>query len=181
MIPMLYDSIKKWVQNGSIWIISDTHFDDENCRLIDPNWITSEEQQYIIQNKVYKTDTLVHLGDVGNPKYLKDLNCYKVLIMGNHDQDHRGQFKNYFNEIYNGPLFIAPKIVLSHEPILFQPNFCINLHGHDHSGRYIDEYHMNFVANYINYTPVNLGKLIRDGLVSKVQDLHRIIIEGARN
>ena len=54
----------------------------------------------------------------------------KVLILGNHDA--KGAYKNYFDEIYTGPLFIAEKILLSHEPVYGLP-WCLNIHGHDHN------------------------------------------------
>lgn len=39
-----------------------------------------------INKVVHKNDTLVILGDVGNPEYVKKLKAgYKVLVMGNHD------------------------------------------------------------------------------------------------
>ena len=39
MIPSLYEPFKKWVETGSIYILSDLHFDDEDCKLMDKNWI----------------------------------------------------------------------------------------------------------------------------------------------
>ena len=39
MIPSLYEPFKKWAETGSIYILSDLHFDDEDCKLMDKNWI----------------------------------------------------------------------------------------------------------------------------------------------
>ena len=38
----------------------------------------------------------------------------------------------HFDEIYTGPLFIAEKILLSHEPVYGLP-WCLDIHGHDHN------------------------------------------------
>ena len=44
MIPTLYESFRHWSEGGSIFILSDLHFDDDDCRLMDPDWISPEEQ-----------------------------------------------------------------------------------------------------------------------------------------
>ena len=94
---------------------------------MDVNWIEPQEHIDIIKKIVHKCDTLIHLGDVGNPKWLEQIKAYKVLVMGNHDQSAT-KFKSYFNEIYTGPLFIAEKILLSHEPIINGSTW-FNIHG----------------------------------------------------
>ena len=66
MIPTLYEPFRHWSEGGSIFILSDLHFDDEDCRLMDPDWISPEEQLAIINKTVAKGDTFVCLGDVGN-------------------------------------------------------------------------------------------------------------------
>ena len=48
------------------------------------------------------------------------------------EHDAKGAYKNYFDEIYTGPLFIAEKILLSHEPV-YGLSWCLNIHGHDHN------------------------------------------------
>ena len=72
MIKTLYQPFRKWSERGSVWIISDTHFDDPDCQLMDKNWITPE--QHIKNLKcVSKNDFVIHLGDVGNPEYLEEI------------------------------------------------------------------------------------------------------------
>lgn len=178
MIPTLYDQFQHWSDGGSVFIISDTHFDDPDCKLMDKHWITPTEQVERIKKLAHRNDTLIHLGDVGDPTYMDQLRCHKVLIMGNHDTG-RTNFEPHFDEIYEGPLFISEKILLSHEPILGLP-WCMNIHGHDHSGRFAqDKYHLNLAANLCNYTPANLKKLIKDGLVSRIPTIHRVCINNA--
>ena len=148
---------------------------------MNPDWITPEEQVKIINIMVHKTDTLIHLGDVGNPEWIGKLKAgHKVLIMGNHDQSIQ-KFKSYFDEVYSGCLFISDKILLSHEPVYGLP-WCLNIHGHDHNG--VEPYkegckHINLAANVCNYTPINLGKIIKDGVLSDIHSIHRQTINRA--
>lgn len=131
MIPTLYEPFRHWSEKGSVYILSDLHFDDADCKFMSPDWITPQEQIEIINRIVMKNDTFICLGDVGSPEYLKDIKARnKILILGNHDA--KGAYKNYFDEIYIGPLFIAEKILLSHEPVHGLP-WCLNIHGHDHN------------------------------------------------
>lgn len=132
MIATLYEPFRHWSEGGSVYILSDTHFDDTDRKLMDPGWITPDEQLKIINSVVGKEDTFVCLGDVGNPKYIPMIKARKkILLLGNHDA--RGAYKDLFSEIYAGPLFISDKILLSHEPV-YGLNWCLNIHGHDHSG-----------------------------------------------
>ena len=85
MIVSLYDCFKPWSAKGSVFIISDTHFDDIDRSFMGYN-ISEQEQMNILKKYIHKNDTLIHLGDVGNPEYLRILRCYKILIKGNHDQ-----------------------------------------------------------------------------------------------
>ncbi len=70
MIATLYEPFRHWSEGGSVYILSDLHFSDSDCKLMDPNWITPEEQLEIINKRVFKSDTFVCLGDVGDPKYV---------------------------------------------------------------------------------------------------------------
>lgn len=182
MIDVLYDKFKHWSEKGSVYMVSDTHFDDPDCiKMSRVPWISAEEHVSIIQKDVHKCDTLIHLGDVGNPEYLKGIKAYKVLICGNHDSIT--QYEDIFDEIYDGPIFISPKILLSHEPICGL-SWCVNIHGHDHSGqmRYKDNmggFHLNLAANVCGFQVVSLGKEIKNGLCSKTKDIHRLTIDKA--
>ena len=180
MIPTLYEPFRHWSEEGSVYILSDLHFDDLDCKLMDPGWITPQEQLAIINKNVMKGDTFVCLGDVGAPKYVKEIKARKkILILGNHDA--KGAYTKYFDEIYAGPIFIAEKILLSHEPV-YGLEWCLNIHGHYHNG--VEAYregckHINLAANVCGYTPLNLGKIIKEGVLSNIQSIHRITIDGA--
>lgn len=177
MIKSLYPTFQRWSDKGSVWIVSDTHFDDDD-RDIMGYTISTEEHVDLIKKKIGKNDTLIHLGDVGNPEYFKNIKGYKVLIMGNHDQSAK-KFEPYFDEIYTGPLFIGEKILLSHEPINLG-SIALNLHGHDHNTHNDWGYNsINFAANVIKYEPVSLGVLIKDGYLTWVEGIHRLTIDWA--
>lgn len=177
MIPALYDKFKHWSEKGSVYIISDTHFDDEDCHLMDPHWLPAQEHTDILKRIVHKTDTLIVLGDVGNIEYFKQIKGYKVLLMGNHDTGST-KYKEVFDEVYEGPLMIGEKIFLSHEPIP-NINWCLNIHGHDHSNSINDEFHINLASNVCNYIPLNLGKYIKEHGLKNIKSLHRDIIDRA--
>jgi len=178
MIDSLYECFKHWSEKGSVWILGDTHFNDADCLLMSPDWVTPAYQIEILTKYIHKNDTFIHLGDVGNPEWMTSIPGYKVLIMGNHDQTAT-KFQPYFDEIYKGALFISDKILLSHEPINGL-EWCLNIHGHDHSqwnGK--DKYHLNLAANVCNYTPQNLKDIIESGRISNknITNIHRIAIE----
>lgn len=176
MIKSLYPQFQRWAANGAIWIISDPHFDDKDCQNVNPEWPTPEE--YIKRIKLYvgKHDTLICLGDVGNKEYFKRFDCYKVLLTGNHDAGAT-TYTDVFDEIYNGPLFIADRILLSHEPISGLDNICINIHGHIHKGYFMLGNHLNLAADVVNWQPFNLGVAIKSGLISSTKNYHRLTLE----
>lgn len=198
MIKTLYPIFQKWSEKGSIYIISDTHFEDNDCLFMDPGWITPERHIENINKFVGKNDTLIHLGDVGNPDYLNELKSYKVLITGNHDI--LSKVASHFDEVYTGPLFIADRILLSHEPISGMENFAVNIHGHDHNKlpkhtmwekmtnpkykieeptSYSSANHINLAANVYDFQVFNLGKEIKKGLLANVSNYHRLTIDKA--
>lgn len=82
-----------------------------------------------------------------------------------------------FDEVYEGPLMISEKLILSHEPI--DVPWAFNLHGHDHTGRKSDERHFNVCADVIGYTPLNFNQFMKNGFLSKVETIHRSTINTA--
>jgi calcineurin-like phosphoesterase family protein len=83
-----------------------------------------------------------------------------------------------FDEVYEGPLFIAEKILLTHEPVYFP--YALNIHGHDHSGwTFNDLWHWNMCAENIDYTPVCLKEILTSGRLKQIADIHRVTIDTA--
>lgn len=180
MISTLYPTFQRWSDGGSVYIISDTHFDDYDCKLMDPDWPEPKEHIKIIKSgmKFRKNSTLIHLGDVGDPKYLKWLDMkHKILITGNHDAG-ASKYAEYFDEIYTGPVIISDKLILSHEPV--DVSWAFNIHGHDHNKEHLgDTNHLNVCSNVIGFYSVNLGELIKRGLLKNVVSIHRQTIDRA--
>lgn len=83
-----------------------------------------------------------------------------------------------FDEVYEGPLVISEKIILSHEPINL--TYFLNIHGHDHSFK--ETYpgvHINMCAEHIDYTPVSLLDIINNGYLKNIDSIHRQTINKA--
>ena len=100
MLPQLYKCFQHWSANGSIYIYSDPHFEDSDCKIMDAAWPTPAEQIAKINAKVHKGDTLIILGDIGNPEYIKKIKAgYKILISGNHDAGLTNYKKTITHEI----------------------------------------------------------------------------------
>lgn len=177
MIQTLYPPFRKWTEKGTLWIYSDPHFSDPEMKELRTNYIGDEEQIGRINSKVGRHDTIIFLGDIGNEEMVRKIRGYKILIMGNHDKGVTN-YTDIFDEVYEGPLFIAEKLILSHEPINLP--FAFNIHGHDHSQHFSeDDHHLNVCAEHINYTPVNMNKLLKHGLMSEVESIHRMTIDRA--
>ena len=181
MIPTLYPCFQHWAERGGVYLVSDTHFKDVDRKYMG-YFISNEDQLYILKDTCHKNDTLIHLGDVGDLEYIKQLKCYKVLIMGNHDQSVE-KMKEVFNEVYSGSLWISQKLVLSHEPLRLRTcdtyeYVAFNIHGHDHSGAERD-FHLNICQNIYGYVPLNLKQFIKSGYLKNIKDIHRITIDAA--
>ena len=180
MILTLYEPFRHWSETGSVYLLSDPHFGDTDCKLMDHGWIEPEEQVNRINALAMRNDAFVCLGDVGDAAYVEQIKAgKKILLLGNHDK--KKAYKGLFDEIYDGPLFIAEKLLLSHEPV-YGLSWCLNIHGHDHSNR--EAYkegckHLNLAANVCDYTPVSLGRLIKDGILSDIRSIHRMTIDRA--
>ena len=168
-LPGLYDCFQHWGEKNAVWIISDTHFGNKDIQKAFPNRPSDEELIKSINQKVGKTGTLLLLGDVGDIECAKQLKGYKVLICGNHDSNITS-YREVFDEVYTGALIIGEKLILSHEPV--DVPWAMNLHGHDHQGTK-RKGHLNVCADVVGYTPINFNQLLKSGIASKVQTIHR--------
>lgn len=203
MYKHLYDSFSHWYRGGSIYFYSDPHFNDDEMKYLRKNYIGDDEQVKAINRKIGKKDTIIFLGDIGDIEFIRKIRGYKVLIMGNHDSgasNYKRKFdmqrewidegNNYgyyaeipkdnhlFDEVYEGPLCISEKIILSHEPIDIP--FMYNIHGHDHSGwGFKDNRHYNVCAENIDYCPVGIKEIINNGCLKNIKSIHRITIDEA--
>lgn len=99
----------------------------------------------------------------------------KVNMLG---MDFYYKDNGLFDEVYEGPLFISEKILLSHEPIDIP--FALNIHGHDHSNWHKEDInHYNVCAEHINYTPISLSTIVKSGVLKQIDSIHRMTIDNA--
>ena len=81
-----------------------------------------------------------------------------------------------FDEVYEGPLMIAEKLILSHEPV--DVPWAFNIHGHDHVG-HARKNHLNVCADVIGYVPVNMNQFMKSGALARIDTIHRETINKA--
>lgn len=178
-LPGVYEIfLNEWKDLQTCWIISDTHFGEDDLKGGFSNRPSDDDLVKLINSKVGKKDLLIILGDCGDIEYIKKLKGYKVLVAGNHDKG-MSNYKDIFKMVFSGPVMIAENIILSHEPIENLPFWCVNLHGHDHTGRRNGKRHFNFCADVINYVPVNFNQWMKAGHLSKIESIHRETIDRA--
>ena len=152
---------------GKIWLFSDPHFNDKGILQFErTEFQTVEDHNNHIITSINRTvksgDTLICLGDLGHnwPDCITKIKdgVKKILIMGNHDSYSKVYYKKYFDEVYDGPLFINKFIVLSHEPIPVTDHF-INIHGHLHSSYLDSKNHINISFKMIDYKLADLDAI----------------------
>lgn len=176
MIEGLYKPFQHWAEKNGVWIISDTHFNEDDLRKAFPKRPDPDELVKQINQKVGKTGTLIHLGDVGDCEWARKLKGYKILVCGNHDVG-ASVYEEIFDEIYTGQLTISPRIILSHEPL--DIDWMFNIHGHTHNVTVDRRGHLCVCADVINYTPINLNQFVKSGRLKECESIHRTIIDDA--
>ena len=178
-LPQLYDIFReKWEQFQTAHIISDTHFGDKELQANIKDRPKDEDYIRLINSKVGKNDLLICLGDVGDIECARKLKGYKILIAGNHDAG-LSNYREVFNEVYAGVLIVGEKLILSHEPV--DVPWAFNIHGHAHHGEPMsDNQHFNVCGEARKcYEPVNLNQFMKAGFMSKIQTIHRDVIDKA--
>ena len=81
-----------------------------------------------------------------------------------------------FDEVFEGPVMIGEKLILSHEPVDIP--WAFNIHGHDHAGAKRKN-HLNVCADVIGYVPVNMNQFMKSGALSHIETIHRETIDKA--
>ena len=164
------------------YVISDTHFNSFSVANIcnRPFKSIKHMNEIIIKNwnqVVRKDDIIYLLGDfvddsIYQTNLIKEfrakLNGRIRIILGNHDRYvPYNEWLNFgFDRVYDQPIVIDNFIILSHEP-LFLNDFAnsnakayLNIHGHVHGNVYNNSHYVNVCVERINYSPVNLDKLV---------------------
>lgn len=177
MIAGLYKMFDHWHRQGTVWLYSDPHFDeDQDLRKPFPHRPSAEEQVRMINSRVGKHDTLIILGDVGSLEWAAKLKGYKILVCGNHDIGP-SKYEGVFQEVYAGPVMIGEKLILSHEPLSI--DWAFNIHGHTHTLKKNAKGHLCVCSDVIGYMPVNLNQFVKSGRLQEVESIHRATIDEA--
>jgi len=150
------------------YIYGDMHLGEGGMfnRAYNKTFVTVDEyEQELIKrwNKTIKSDdtVVVLLGDLGRKeavaRVMPQLRGKKYLIMGNHDKS-KHFYAPFFVEIFDAPIFVTRRCVLSHHPIPVEPGV-INIHGHTHNVSLDSELHFNACPEHHGYVPLNFKKL----------------------
>ena len=129
------------------------------------------------------------LGQVKQMKKDGIIDNYRMQL---HSPFIEGYISNkLFDEVYNGPLFISDKILLSHERI--ELPFALNIHGHHHTEDHVNKsvhtvdgkeyisYQINCSADVIDFYPIRLDYIIENVPLKTITGIHDMCIESARS
>lgn len=139
------------LKDKKIWFVADFHFGHKNvidyCKRPFKN--TTEMNNTLIKNfnkTVGKNDVVYILGDlsflntVSTTEIVKHLNGFKYLIKGNHDPKTNAAYRKMgFMEVYDKPIVVKNKFILSHEPLTTPVGDLINIFGHIHNNTINDK------------------------------------------
>lgn len=161
----------------NVWVWSDMHFGHKNIIEFSerPFANLEEMQEHMIDNfneYVGPNDISIWVGDVAfmndnnTNELLARCNGYKILVIGNHDFNHKKLRKLNFDETH---LIMHIRmddvdLVFTHYPMenLIPPY--VNVHGHIHiyprdAGPCNGPQHINVNCEFHNYKPVNLTEI----------------------
>lgn len=83
-----------------------------------------------------------------------------------------------FDEVFEGPIMLGEKLILSHEPV--DVPWAFNIHGHIHDSKHKnDKRHFNVCADVIGYMPVNMNQFMKSGALAHIDTIHRTTIDTA--
>ena len=165
------------VDYNRTWAISDLHFGAVGIINWERTQFSSVEEHdnHILTclrqwaEKAPCDSILWNLGDFGN---IQMLEAYKAAIdipgknirtnyiLGNHClANDIPIFKYYFDEVYEYPVYLSQKLILSHEPVWPIAPYQISVHGHLHQAKLDSPNHICVSANDIDYKPFRFNKL----------------------
>lgn len=103
------------------------------------------------------------LGDLGDKEGISytipKLKGRKILILGNHDNFSKKYYNNFFEEVYDSPVFVNRRVVISHHPIPVEKGI-LNVHGHTHMINLKSDQHLNACPEHFEYKPIGFAKEI---------------------
>jgi len=154
---------------GRVKILSDPHFGDEAILKIErqTKFKTIEEHDTYIKKLIKQTcsggNTFLCLGDLGEgwEDFIAHLKCYKVLVMGNHDTKNPDYYRQYFDEVYPTDIPVTDRVKASHQPILIDTRYWINVHGHLHNSNLLNDSYINANIHALDYKMLDLEDIDR--------------------
>lgn len=119
------------------------------------NWV--REMFIQLAEKAKPEDEVWVLGDWGDTSalWVMDLfNCETFFVYGNHDSvSDLEKFKIHFDEVYQYPIYLSNKLVVSHIPVaVFEDQ--INVHGHLHGAILDSPNYICCSVHVANYKPI---------------------------
>lgn len=161
--------------NKKVFFIADTHFGHKNIIHYEnrPFKDVNEMDEKMITNWneiVSPEDEVFVLGDFSaydfgkSSEICKNLNGYKTLIMGNHDEKEPEFYRNCgFAEVSRYPIIYDGFWILSHEPLYVNANMpYANIFGHVHTSKtYVDYSEQSFCVcvERLNYQPIKFDEI----------------------
>lgn len=145
-----------------------------------------EHDEYIVElvqkwiEKLDINDTFYFLGDFGRPtrdilkrlrNIFKDAKCLTIAICGNHDGiKEQFQLMELFDRVESYPIWISPRIVLSHMPVAVWKDQ-LNICGHLHGSILDSPNYINANIHVAKYHPINTSNI--DIALSKISKYNR--------
>ena len=169
---------------SNIWVLSDTHYNHlhrnkqgewRGVTLFErTKFKTIQDHDNALDKMLFNWaekhhgETMIHLGDWGDINHLWIIReliwTYGIdcrLVLGNHDaRSDLDKFNDVFSKTYLTPVYIHPRIVLSHEPIWPCPQGTLNIHGHLHSGCLDSPQHLNANVHMCGYQLVSPKRML---------------------
>ena len=167
--PMTYYSSDFHFGHNNQWIDNDGILHNRGIITFERHQFKTikEHDDYLIQlitswsQRWAKNSVFWFLGDWGNLEYLwviqllRDNGIITKMILGNHDSvSDIPIFEQYFDEVYQYPVFISQKLVLSHFPVAVYPDQ-INVCGHLHGSKLKDDNHVIASIHVANYNAIS--------------------------
>lgn len=160
-----------------LYFIGDTHFGEENVFEICNGWhkvfpFLEEKDDFLINewNRVVsKDDTVIIVGDFGDPSVAANLNGKKILVMGNHDWEWWNKLEKheyeYFESVSHYPIVVKDFYMVSHEPMYVSSDGAMaNIFAHVHDNpNYKDVSSRGFCvsAERIGWAPISFEEIIK--------------------
>lgn len=169
---------------GNVWLWSDHHFGHKNILGFSDRPFTDliHMRENLIGEhnvRIWHDDTCIFVGDFAflpdneANEILHRLNGRKILIIGNHDIQKKKLKKLHFDEVYMCAHMEVDNMdfMFTHYPMLNVPDWCFNIHGHEHiAGLFTDTpQHFNVNCELLDYRPIKMDQIAEQARMRQLQ------------